>query len=169
MSQLGTLVQWGLLFVGWCFFCCSPQDLEMKDIDVIEGRAVQTNQAEPSGEANVQQEWHTQAAAPGAFQVQAPPPLDGPFKHSRVGLTAITVFVSMLPKLLHRLLAWLSHNRVVVGALLILSNGGWSVGAASSGFVTTDDKAVLMFSRYIHRCRLAQWPFSGPVTPIFCL
>lgn len=113
-------------------------------IDVVEGRAVQTNQAEPSGEANVQQERHTQAAAPGAFQVQAPPPLDGPFKHSRVGLTAITVFVSMLPKLQHRLLARLSHNRGV-GGLLILRDGGWSAGAASSGFVTTDERAVLMF------------------------
>lgn len=49
-------------------------------------------------------EWaaHThRATASGAFQVQAPPLLDGPFTHSKVWLTAITVFVSMLAKLLH--------------------------------------------------------------------
>lgn len=66
--------------------------------------------------------------------MQAPPLLDGPFKHSRVGLTAITVFVSMLPKLLHGLLAQLSHNRGLGGGTAYFER--W--GAASSGFVTTD-------------------------------
>lgn len=156
MSQLSTLVQWGLLFVG-CFFpfSLSPGFANYRSrcalgLDRPNGSSWALRGGEHATRSRMQEsEQHTLAERQPLERFKC--------RHHRCWTVPVSTLGFDSQQLLFLspcyqnscIACWHGYRATGGGGkLLILRDVGWSAGPPSSGFVTTDKRAVLIFSRY---------------------